>query len=86
MRTILATLAAAALAGCGAVPFEYQSQREIPAGPGMFSGEDGAFVVRAGSDAAAQQPPPDWRESEEYREFQEWRERKRRNAESSAVK
>lgn len=79
MRTILATLAAAALTGCGAAPFAYHSQREIPAGPGMFSGEDGAFVFRA--PGAAPAPSAD-----ERREFEEWREWKRRNAEPRPVK
>lgn len=37
---------AAALAGCAAAPFEYRSSLEIPEGPGLFSGEDGAFVLR----------------------------------------
>ncbi|WP_207062778.1 hypothetical protein [Motiliproteus sp. SC1-56] len=31
------------LAGCGAQPFDYQSDREIPAGPGLVSGQDGVF-------------------------------------------
>jgi hypothetical protein len=58
-------LAAAALAGCAAVPFDYHSQREIPRGPGMFSGEEGAFVLRAKEPRAAQP-----NESQDYREFQ----------------
>lgn len=37
---------AAALAGCAAAPSEYRSQLEILEGPGMFSGEEGAFVFR----------------------------------------
>ena len=40
-------LLGAVLAGCAAAPFEYRSQREIPEGPGMFSGEEGAFVFRS---------------------------------------
>ncbi len=39
-------LLAATLAGCASQPLEYRSQLEIPEGPGMFSGEDGAFVFR----------------------------------------
>lgn len=79
MRKTLATLAAAALAGCGAAPYSYHSQREIPAGPGMFSGEDGAFVLRA--PGAAPAPSAD-----ELREFRDWQEWKRRNAEPPPVK
>ena len=40
-------LLGAALAGCGAPPFEYHSQREIPKGPGLFSGEEGVFALGA---------------------------------------
>lgn len=47
-RLLSLALAAATLAGCGAVPLDYHSQREIPPGPGMFSGEPGAFVWRMG--------------------------------------
>jgi hypothetical protein len=65
--------------GCGGAPFAYHSQREIPRGPGMFSGEEGAFVFRA--PRAAPAPSAD-----ELREFEEWRQWKRRNAESPAVK
>jgi hypothetical protein len=36
----------AALAGCAGAPFEYRSQLEIPEGPGLFSGEEGALVFR----------------------------------------
>jgi hypothetical protein len=72
-------LAAAALTGCGAAPFEYHSQREIPRGPGMFSGEEGAFVFRA--PGAAPAPSAD-----ELREFREWQEWKRRNAQPPPVK
>lgn len=47
---------AAALAACAGEPFEYHSQNEIPKGPGVFSGESGAFSIRipgtGGSSAA----------------------------------
>ena len=39
------------LGACADVkPFDYQASGEIPAGPGLFSGADGAFVIlrRAG--------------------------------------
>lgn len=46
-QALCLALLGAALAGCAAAPFEYHSQREIPEGPGMFSGEEGAFVFRS---------------------------------------
>lgn len=61
------------LGGCAATPFDYRSHNEIPEGPGMLSGEAGAFSLRPGEAL----PPPG---SQEYREFQEWREWKRRNS------
>lgn len=64
IRNLTLALAAAALAGCSASPFDYHSQREIPPGPGMFSGEQGAFVWRREGAAA---------EAQEQREFREWR-------------
>ena len=43
-----ALLLALALGGCaGATPFEYRAADEIPEGPGIFSGRDGAFTLRA---------------------------------------
>ncbi|HKX38203.1 MAG TPA: hypothetical protein VJN20_06095 [Burkholderiales bacterium] len=46
-----------ALGGCaGAAPFEYRAADEIPEGPGLLTGKDGAFTLRtdylfsAGSD------------------------------------
>jgi len=70
-RATILALAAAGLAGCGAAPFEYHSQNDIPRGPGMFSGPDGVFAWRSGSQAE----PPD-RDSAEWQEFQEWKRRK----------
>lgn len=52
-----------ALAGCAAAPVEYRSAREIPPGPGMFSGPEGAFVFRSGASAP----------SSEYDEFIRWK-------------
>ena len=46
-RTALVTLALAlGLAACGAKPLPYAAVDEVPAGPGLLSGEDGAFVIR----------------------------------------
>jgi hypothetical protein len=51
----------ATLAGCAAEPVAYHSQNEISRGPGLFTGPQGEFVLNA----------------EDYREYQEWRARKR---------
>jgi len=53
--------ACAALAGCAAEPVPYHSGNEIPRGPGLLTGPQGEFVLSA----------------DDYREYQEWRERKR---------
>ena len=58
MRVLLLLL----LAGCAAQPVPYHSGNEIPDGPGLLSGADGAFVLSA----------------EDYREYQEWRAQKRK--------
>jgi hypothetical protein len=46
-RARLASVALALLlAACaGAKPFEYQPIHEIPEGPGLFTGEDGEWVI-----------------------------------------
>ncbi len=42
----LAWALALALAACaGAKPFEYHPIHEIPEGPGLFTGEDGEWVI-----------------------------------------
>jgi len=43
-RTLLMILLPALLAGCGLKHEPYQSDREIPEGPGMLSGEDGGLT------------------------------------------
>jgi hypothetical protein len=58
MRALLCLL----VAGCAAQPVPYHSGNEIPPGPGLLSGADGAFVLSA----------------EDYREYQEWRAQKRK--------
>jgi hypothetical protein len=62
--------ACTALAGCAAEPVAYHSQNEIPPGPGLFTGPQGAFVLRTYSARP--------RDAAEEREFQEWREWKQR--------
>jgi hypothetical protein len=61
-KTIL--MGFALLAGCSAQPVPYRSGNEIPGGPGLLSGAEGAFVLSA----------------EDYREYQEWRAQKRKQA------
>jgi hypothetical protein len=83
-KVLLPALLGVALAGCGATPLDYTSDRELNDRPGMFSGEKGAFVIRVGEGA---RPAPTASEYEEFqrwknspeqageqREFQEWRE------------
>lgn len=73
---------AGALAGCGtAKPVPYHSAQEIPQGPGMLSGDEGAFVFRVGGSAPAKSmspaintPPSGSREEfEAFREYQKWK-------------
>ena len=72
MRALTAALAAcAALAGCGGQPAPYHSGNEIPQGPGLLTGAEGAWVVRPGRIEPTQSAAP--RTAEEEREFQEWR-------------
>ena len=70
MRPLLVAVCAA-LTACAAQPTPYHSQNEIPRGPGLLSGAEGAFVLRVGDSAAPQN-------AAEEREYQEWREWKRR--------
>jgi hypothetical protein len=53
--------ACTALAACAGEPVPYHSQNEIPRGPGLLTGPQGEFVLSA----------------DDYREYQEWRARKR---------
>jgi len=71
MRAALIAAGLAALGACAAEPFEYRAQTEIPEGPGLLTGAAGTFSLRP----AETLPPSD---SDEYREFQEWRAWKRR--------
>ena len=48
MSRLAAALLPVLIAGCGAVPFDYHPGTEIPRGPGMLTGEDGAVIVRVG--------------------------------------
>lgn len=46
IRHALAAAALLALGACAEVqPLDYTEAHEIPPGPGIFSGEDGAFVL-----------------------------------------
>jgi hypothetical protein len=46
-----------ALAGCASEPVTYHSGNEIPPGPGLLTGPEGAFVLNA----------------DEWRRYQEWK-------------
>lgn len=87
-RLALSLALGAALAGCSAAPFEYHSQREIPKGPGMFSGEEGVFTFRSGDTARSSDyeefkrwkgsaERSEQREFEDWREWREWKKRQR---------
>lgn len=71
MRHLLLA-ACTALAGCAAEPVPYHSGNEIPQGAGLLSGEKGEFVLRFDSNKAAPQ------NAAEEKDYQEWREWKRR--------
>jgi len=65
------------LAGCAAEPVPYHSGNEIPRGPGLLSGERGEFSLRMGSSAAP-------RDASEEKDYQEWREERKRRQETPA--
>jgi hypothetical protein len=77
-RTVLAaSMLSAVLYGCGGTYFEHRDSRDIPEGPGMLTGERGAFVIYSDrqSDQAKQAPadsPCSSPSSEECREFREF--------------
>jgi len=72
------------LAGCAAEPVPYHSQNEISRGPGLLTGAEGAFVFRTGDAAPRESAAP--RNAEEEREYQEWRDSKRRQESESSAK
>ena len=43
-------------AGCGMQPYDPPNNREYPAGPGLFSGKDGEFVIYRKQEPAAADP------------------------------
>lgn len=93
-RVVRLSLLAVFLAGCSATPVDYRPASEIPEGPGMFSGEEGAFTLYSDENKAkASEESREYRdflefkrwkesakESAEFREFQDWREWKQRQA------
>ena len=50
-KLILATCAA--IAACASEPVPYHSGNEIPRGPGLLSGNQGEFVLKAGDGTSA---------------------------------
>jgi hypothetical protein len=87
-EALTSVLLAAALAGCGGTPFAYHSQREIPEGPGLLTGESGGLVYSSKRVKAV--PPPATAQTvagdaagaasgqslefREFREFRRWKE------------
>ena len=57
------------VAGCAAEPVPYHSGNEIPQGPGLLTGPEGAFVLNA----------------DDYRQYQEWRKSKERQGQGLPV-
>lgn len=54
----LAVALSLTVAGCGARYARYHSGAEIPDGPGLFSGEKGAFVFHSGRQDKIETPAP----------------------------
>ena len=85
MRWWFAALLPVVLTGCGARYFEYHSATEIPEGPGMLTGERGAFVVYSdrdpdeqdGSAPVAPREADEQVEFDDFRAFMRWREANR---------
>jgi hypothetical protein len=77
----LAGAACLALAACAAEPVPYHSGNEIPRGPGLLTGAEGAFVLRTDETKPRESAAP--RNEAEEREYQEWRESKRRRESGS---
>jgi len=81
MHPLTAALAACAvLSACGGQPAPYHSGNEIPQGPGLLTGKEGAWVVRPGRIEPTSSDAP--RNADEEREFREWREWKQRQDKS----
>jgi hypothetical protein len=81
----LTAVSALLAVGCSGQPFEYHSQNEIPEGPGIFSGKDGAFTLGGGDaqsepDAEAAQAA-EAAEATEFETFQRWKNDPRNAAE-----
>ncbi len=66
------------LGACAGTPFQYRPPTEIPEGPGLLTGERGAFVLRgaepapaasSAAPAAAPGPNTDFDEFDAYRNF-----------------
>lgn len=56
VRTGAGLMLAAMLSACAGQAFEYRSHNEIPAGPGLMTGEEGAFVIHVPGRRAAGGP------------------------------
>jgi len=58
MRSLWVALSVALIVGCATAPepFEYEPDNELKPGPGLFSGEDGAFTVYSNSRQPEEEP------------------------------
>lgn len=71
-----ALLLTGVLGACAGTPFQYRSPTEIPEGPGLLTGERGAFVLRGAERTPPPAAPPaaagpngDFEEFDAYRSF-----------------
>jgi hypothetical protein len=75
LRRSAALLLTAVLGACAGTPFHYRSSTEIPEGPGLLTGDRGAFVLSGAqrstqhAAAAATAPNADFDEFDAYRAF-----------------
>ncbi len=71
----LVSLLAVALCGCGGKYFEYQDPKDIPPGPGLFSGSEGAFTFSTDKKKSTTEvaSSDEVRELEALREFRRWK-------------
>jgi hypothetical protein len=93
LRSALILAAVGLISACAGKPFEYRPQNEIPAGPGMLTGPEGAFVLHrttAETAAPADAKPAQLstevnaRSSEHFREFEAYRDYLRAKEERTA--
>ena len=73
-KTLFASLLTVAMVvGCGGKHFDYRSGKDIPEGPGLFSGDEGGFTFSTNKKAETSASACPSLSPEEYREFQAFR-------------